>query len=263
MLEIKNLHVEIETDEFNKPKKILKGIDLKLEKGKVYALMGPNGSGKSTFAEVLMGNPKYKISKGDILIDGNSILKSSPDERAKKGIFLSFQNPVSVPGVNVQKFLRQAYNSLHSSPEKQLSILEFNEFLKGKAKQLGVSEEFLNRYLNDGFSGGEKKKMEILQLLVLNPKIAVLDETDSGLDIDSLKIIAKGINAFKGTGKKISSEKEKSVLIITHYKRILNHINPDEVFVMMNGKIILSGKQEILEKLEEKGYGWVRKKTET
>lgn len=242
MLEIKNLHVSL------KGKEILRGLNLKLEPGKVHALMGPNGSGKTTLASVLMGNPGYEVNSGEILLDGKDIIKLSADERAKLGLFLSFQNPVEIEGVKISSFLRQAYNSLHT---KKLSILEFQELLEKKAQELQIPREFLSRYLNKDFSGGEKKKAEILQLLVLNPKIAVLDETDSGLDIDSLKLVAEGINKFMAT--------DKAVLIITHYKRILEYVKPDKVSIMINGKIALEGTGALVDELEKKGYGWIEK----
>ena len=243
MLEVKNLHVEF------KDKEILKGVNLTLEPGKVHALMGPNGSGKSTLAHVLAGDPRYAVTKGEINFNNKDILKLDVSSRAKLGLFLSFQNPVEIEGVKLSTFLRQAYNSLN---KKKLSILEFNELLNKKADELKIPREFLSRYLNKGFSGGEKKKAEILQLLVLNPKIAILDETDSGLDIDSLKLVANGINRFMS--------KDKIVLIITHYKRILEHVKPDKVSIIINGKIIRSGSGELVNELEEKGYGWVDKK---
>jgi len=240
MLEIKNLHVNYEG------KKILKGVNLNLEKGKIHALMGPNGSGKTTLAYVLMGHPKYKITSGEILLNGEDLVKMSPDERAKKGLFLSFQQPIEVSGVTISNFLRQAYNSLNKD---KLSLLEFRHLLEKKCKELGIDPKFLNRYLNEGFSGGEKKKAEILQLLVLNPEIAVLDETDSGLDIDALKKVAEGVNKFMN--------KEKTILIITHYKRILDYVKPDKVFIMINGKIVVEGGSDLVDHLEEKGYGWI------
>ena len=241
MLEIKNLYVNFEG------KIILKGVDLELEEGKTYALMGPNGSGKTTLSYTLMGHPKYKIMAGKIILNGEDITKLSPDERAKKGIFLSFQTPVEVEGVTISNFLRQAYNSLEN---KKLSLLEFRALLEEKCKELGIDPKFLNRYLNQGFSGGEKKKAEILQMLVLNPKIAVLDETDSGLDIDSLKQVSKGIKKF------VTSD--KTALVVTHYKRILDHINPDKVFVMIDGKIAMEGGSDLVKSLEEKGYSWIK-----
>ena len=242
MLEIKNLHVSL------KDKEILRGLNLKLEKGKIHALMGPNGSGKTTLAYVLMGHPSYSVTSGQVLLDGKDLLALTPDTKAKEGIFLSFQNPVEIEGVKLSTFLRQAYNSLH---EKKLSILEFNELLEKEAHGLGIPKEFLSRYLNKGFSGGEKKKAEILQLLVLNPKIAILDETDSGLDIDSLKLVAEGINSFMN--------KDKIVLIITHYKRILEYVKPDKVSIIINGKIVLEGDGKLVNHLEEKGYEWLKK----
>lgn len=234
--EIKNLHAGIEN------KKILDEVNLKLEKGKVYALMGPNGSGKSTLANILMGNPKYE-SKGEIIFEGENISKLSPDEKAKKGLFLSFQYPSEVSGITISSFLRTAYNSIH---ENKLSLLEFQELIEKKSKELNLDLEFLSRYLNEGFSGGEKKKLEILQLLVLNPKLVILDETDSGLDVDSLKTISKGINNFMS--------EDKCVLIITHYKRILEYIKPYKVFVMCKGKIVKQGGEELIQNIEEKGY---------
>ncbi len=242
MLEVKNLHVEF------KGKEILKGLNLKLEPGVVHALMGPNGSGKTTLAHVLMGDPRYSVTDGKILLNSKNILPLSPNNRAKVGIFLSFQNPVEIEGVKLSTFLRQAYNSLHG---KKLSLLEFQELLEKRAEELGIKREFLSRYLNKGFSGGEKKKAEILQLLVLNPRIAVLDETDSGLDIDSLKLVAKGINKFMG--------KDKIVLVITHYKRILEYVGPDRVSVIVGGKIVLEGSEELVNHLEERGYSWIDK----
>ncbi len=256
MLKIKDLHVEIENPEDKKtPIKILNGLTLELERGQTHALMGPNGSGKSTLAKVLMGDPRYKVTQGKILLNGEDILGLEPNERAQKGIFLSFQNPVEVSGVQIQKFLRQAYNSLHK--KSLLSVLEFNKLLKEHSKKLGVDKSFLDRYLNEGFSGGEKKKMEILQLLILNPKLAVLDETDSGLDIDSLKLVARGINTFKSQESDTNIGKGKTVLIITHYKRILEHIKPDRVSIINKGKIVHSGTGELVNKLEEKGYSWI------
>ena len=239
-LEIKNLHVEHEG------KEILKDLNLTLEAGKVHALMGPNGSGKSTLAYALMGHPKYRITDGEILLDGKDISELSADERAKLGLFLSFQNPVSVSGVTLSNFLRQAYNSIHSD---KLSLLEFRRILGKKAKELNLDESFLSRYLNEGFSGGEKKKAEILQLLVLNPRVTVLDETDSGLDIDSLKLVSEGINKFMN--------KDKIVLVITHYKRILELVKPDKISVIAEGKIVREGSSDLVDELEREGYGWV------
>jgi len=237
MLEIKNLIAEIDG------KKVLNGINLKLEKGKIYALMGPNGSGKTSLASILMGNKKYKIKSGKIFLDNKNITNLPVNKRAEKGIFVSYQNPVEIPGVSVSNFLRVAFNSLNKN---KISLLEFRRLLEEKAKELGIDEKFLMRYLNEGFSGGEKKKMEILQMLVLNPKIVILDETDSGLDIDALKTISKGIKKF--------IDKNKTVLIITHYRKILDYIKPNKVFVMVDGKIIAEGKRKIIDIIEKKGY---------
>jgi len=239
-LEIKNLKVEIEG------KEILKGINLKLEKGKIHVLMGPNGSGKSTLANILMGNPKYEITDGKIIFNGKNINNLSPSERAKLGIFLSFQYPQEIEGVTISNFLRTALNS---NNENKISIMDFKELIKEKSKLLNIPEEFSQRYLNDGFSGGEKKKSEMLQLLTLNPKIAILDETDSGLDIDALKSVANGINKFMN--------ENKFVLIITHYKRILELIKPDKVSIMLNGKIVEEGDKKLVDKLESEGYAWL------
>ena len=242
MIEIKNLHVEIEG------KEILKGINLTLEKGKIHALMGPNGSGKSTLANVIMGHPRYKVTKGEILFDGENITELPPHERARKGIFLSFQYPTEVSGVTISTFLRTALNDL-TSEEERLSVMDFRELLKEKLETLGITEEFADRYLNEGFSGGEKKKSEVLQMAMLNPKAAILDETDSGLDIDALKAVSEGVNKVM--------DKDKVVLIITHYKRILEHIKPNKLSIMIDGKIALEGNSDLVDQLEEKGYGWI------
>jgi len=242
MFEIKNLSVEVEK------KQIIDNLNLTLEKGKIYALMGPNGSGKSTLANAIMGNPKYKITSGKIFLDGKNIVSLSPDKKAKKGLFLSFQYPLEIEGVKIYDFLKQAFNSLNN---KKISAFKFKELINQKAKELGIKEEFIYRYLNQGFSGGEKKKSEILQLLVLNPKVAILDETDSGLDIDSLKTIATGIKKYMN--------KNKICLVITHYKRILDYLNPDKIFIMISGKIIAEGKSNLADELEKKGYNWINK----
>ncbi len=237
MLKIKDLSVEVEG------KIIIEGLNLELEKGKTYALMGKNGSGKSTLANVIMGNPVYKVKSGEILFDGKNILEMKPDQRAKLGLFLSFQYPQEIEGVSISGFLRQAHNSLYG---KEMSIFKFKEILKEKAEKLGIDEKFLERSLNSGFSGGEKKKTEILQLITLNPKLAILDETDSGLDVDAIKMVAKGVNFFKN--------KDKIILIITHYQRILHSIIPDKVFVMSKGKIVAQGGRELVEKIEKEGF---------
>ena len=242
MLEIKNLHVKVEG------KKILNGINLKFEKGKINAIMGPNGSGKSTLANAIMGNPKYEITKGKIFFNGEDITNLSPDKRAKKGIFLSFQNPSEIEGVTIFNFLRMAFNN---SKNQKISVFDFQKLLKEKLKILKIPENFSERYLNQGFSGGEKKKSEILQLSILNPKVAILDETDSGLDIDALKIIASETNRVMN--------KEKIIIVITHYKRILEHLKPDKLFVMIDGKIACEGGHKLINQIEEKGYGWIEK----
>jgi Fe-S cluster assembly ATP-binding protein len=236
-LEIKNLHVEVEG------KKILNGINLELEKGKVIALMGPNGSGKTTLSNVLMGHPKYKITKGKILLNRKNISKLPVNKRAELGLFLSFQQPQEIEGVNVLKFLKQAYNSIK---KKQLMTFEFQDLLDEKAELLKIDQDFLERQINRGFSGGEKKKLEILQLLTLDPKLAILDETDSGLDIDALKIVSKGIKKFM--------KKDKSVIIITHHQKILDYIKPDKVYILKKGQIIKEGKKSLIKEIEKKGY---------
>ncbi len=242
MLEIKDLHVEIEG------KEILKGVNLKLETGKIHALMGPNGSGKSTLANVIMGHPKYEITKGEIIFNGEIINDMSPDARAKLGLFLSFQYPNEIDGVSISTFLRQALNAKREEP---ISVLDFHNLLKEKMSLLKMDESFAERYLNQGFSGGEKKKSEILQLAVLNPKAAILDETDSGLDVDAIRAVSDGINTM------IKEDKDKLILIITHYKRILEHIKPNKLSILIDGKIALEGGPELVDQLEEKGYGWI------
>ena len=244
-LEVKDLHVSVE----NKP--ILKGLTLTVNKGENHAIMGPNGSGKSTLANTLMGHPKYVVDKGEILIDGEDIITLSPDKRAKKGLFLAFQYPHEVSGVSVFNFLRSSFNSVSKTPDaKPLSIIGFRKYLREKMEVLGVEESFVKRYLNEGFSGGEKKKSEILQMAVLQPKIAVLDETDSGLDIDALKIVSDAVNKMSGP--------DLGILLITHYQRILKYVKPEFVHVLMDGKIVKSGSMSLAEELENKGYDWIR-----
>ena len=244
-LEVKDLHVSVE----NKP--ILKGLTLTINKGENHAIMGPNGSGKSTLANTLMGHPKYVVDKGEILIDGEDIITLSPDKRAKKGLFLAFQYPHEVSGVSVFNFLRSSFNSVSKTPDaKPLSIIGFRKYLREKMEVLGVEESFVKRYLNEGFSGGEKKKSEILQMAVLQPKIAVLDETDSGLDIDALKIVSDAVNKMSGP--------DLGILLITHYQRILKYVKPEFVHVLMDGKIVKSGSMSLAEELENKGYDWIR-----
>ncbi len=240
MLEIKNLKASINN------KDILKGLDITIKPGELHAIMGPNGSGKSTLANVLSGKNGYEIS-GELKYQGKSLKEISIDERAQKGIFLAFQYPTEIPGVNTSNFLKTSLNKVRKARgEKELDTLSFLKLLKEKSSELGIDEKMLSRQLNVGFSGGEKKKNEILQMKVLDPNLVILDETDSGLDIDALKIIADGVNS--------SRDKKKSFLVITHYQRLLDYINPDFVHVLSNGKIIKSGCMELAEELEKKGY---------
>jgi len=243
LLEIKNLHVEIEDD----GKKILNGLTLTIEKGQVAAIMGPNGSGKSTLAYVLAGRPGYAVTEGDILLDGESILAMDPNERAAKGVFLAFQYPVEVPGVATMTFLRTALNAqrkLRGEPE--VSTPEFIKLVRDTSNKLGISQEMLRRSVNVGFSGGEKKRNEILQMAILEPRIAVLDETDSGLDIDALKTVSEGVNRLRSP--------ERSMIVITHYQRLLDYIVPDVVHVMAKGRVVRTGGKELALELEAKGY---------
>jgi Fe-S cluster assembly ATP-binding protein len=245
LLEIKNLHAGIDG------KEILKGLNLQINKGEVHAIMGPNGSGKSTLAKVLAGHPSYEVMQGEVLYEGKNLLELEPDERAKEGIFLAFQYPVEVPGVSNSQFLRLAYNEkMKHLGEEELDPLEFNDYLKEKAKVVEMSSDFFKRSVNEGFSGGEKKRNEILQMAVLEPKLAVLDETDSGLDIDALRIVAGGVNKLR--------DAEKAIILVTHYQRLLNYITPDFVHVLANGKIVKQGGKELALELEEKGYDWVK-----
>ncbi len=250
-LEIKDLHAGIDG------KEILKGVYLTVRPGEIHALMGPNGTGKSTLANVLMGHPNYEVISGEAVFKGQNILDLRPDERARMGLFLAFQYPVSIPGVSVANFLRTAINAKRhaADPEdKGIPVPQFRKMLKEKMDLLKMPHEFAGRYLNDGFSGGEKKRAEILQLASLEPEIAILDETDSGLDIDALRIVASGVNALAGP--------DLGVLIITHYQRILNYIKPNFVHVMLDGRIVESGGAELAEHLEAKGYDWVRERNE-
>jgi Fe-S cluster assembly ATP-binding protein len=244
MLDIKNLHARVEGNE------ILKGIDLSVKAGEVHAIMGPNGSGKSTLAGVLAGRDVYEVTEGDVLYDGDSILEDSPEDRAAKGIFLAFQYPVEIPGVRNNYFLKTALNSIRKARgEDEIDAIDFLGVIKEKAKLLKIDESFMNRSVNAGFSGGEKKRNEILQMAVLDPKLAIMDETDSGLDIDALKIVADGVNALRGP--------DRAILVITHYQRLLNYIIPDIVHVLMDGKIIKTGGKELALELEESGYAEV------
>ncbi len=250
-LDVKDLHASIEG------KEILKGVDFSVKQGEIHAVMGPNGSGKSTLASTIMGHPRFKVTKGDILFDSVSLLPLAPDVRARKGVFLAFQYPFEVPGVSLATFLRTAYNAVRQGGKKgdlgqeMMSVIEFRKLLKEKLNLLDMDDSFSTRYLNDGLSGGEKKRCEILQLAILQPKIAVLDETDSGLDIDSVKIVAEGVNKLVGP--------HMGVMIITHYQRILRYIKPNHVHILLDGRIVKSGGPELAETLEEKGYDWVKK----
>ncbi len=249
-LEIRNLRVSVEDQE------ILKGIDLLVRQGEIHALMGPNGSGKSTLAYSLAGHPAYDVTGGQVIFDGQDLLEMEPDQRSRAGLFLAFQYPVAVPGVTVANFLRQAVNARRrsdNSDDKGVPIPIFRRMLKEKMDLLNVDHKFAGRYLNDGFSGGEKKRAEILQMATLEPKIAILDETDSGLDIDALRIVADGANA-------LNASMGMGMLVITHYQRILNYIQPDYVHVMLKGRIVESGDAALALKLEEKGYDWLRQK---
>ena len=244
MLEIKDLHVSIDD------KKILKGLNLTVKAGEIHAIMGPNGSGKSTLSSVIAGNEDYEITNGSIIYKNENIEDLSAEERANKGIFMSFQYPIEIPGITVTNFIKTAINSnLKARGQKEMAANEMLKKIRDKAKLLEVDSKFLSRSLNEGFSGGEKKRNEILQLLVLNPDVAVLDETDSGLDIDALRIVANGVNKIKSSSN--------AIVIITHYQRLLDHIIPDYVHVLQDGKIAKSGNKELAFELEEKGYDWI------
>lgn len=248
-LVIRNLHVNIEG------KEILKGLDFTLPKGEIHAIMGPNGTGKSTLAYTLMGHPSYEVTEGEIIFKDVDILELEPNERSILGIFLAFQYPVAIPGVTVANFIRSAVNSRRKAvnpDDKGVPLLDFRKEVKQKMDLLKMDPSFAGRYLNDGFSGGEKKRAEILQMAMLKPEIAILDETDSGLDIDALRIVADGVNTLRGP--------DLGAVIITHYQRILNYIKPDYVHVMMDGKIVESGNSDLALHLEEHGYDWIREK---
>ena len=246
-LTIKNLHASID----GKP--ILKGVNLTVGSGQVHAIMGPNGTGKSTLAYTLMGHPSYEVTEGEVLFKGQNLLDLGPDERSRMGLFLAFQYPVVIPGVTVANFLRSAINARRkalNADDKGITIADFRKMLKEKMALLKVDNAFAGRYLNDGFSGGEKKRVEILQMAMLEPKMAVLDETDSGLDIDALRIVSESINTLKSN--------HLGILVITHYQRMLNYLKPDIVHVMVDGKIVESGGPELALRLEEEGYRWVK-----
>jgi Fe-S cluster assembly ATP-binding protein len=248
-LEIRNLHVRAGE------KEILKGLDLTVRGGHVHAMMGPNGSGKSTLANAIMGHPNLEVTEGQILLDGQDVTEADPDERARLGLFMAFQYPVAVPGVTVTKYLRTVMNAHREEQgEDPVSLKEFRQTVEQAMELVEVPREFASRYLNEGFSGGEKKRMEILQLALQKPRIAVLDETDSGLDIDALRIVANGVNALNGP--------DMGVLIITHYQRILHMVQPDSVHVLYQGRIVKEGGPELVGELEQRGYGWIRDEVE-
>ena len=244
MLEIKNLHASVEDT------KILKGLNLNVKKGEVHAIMGPNGSGKSTLASVIAGRDDYEVTRGKINFMGNDLTDLSPDERARDGIFLAFQYPVEIPGVSTTNFMKTAVNQIRESKgEKPLDAVAFLKLMKEKMKLVNIRQDLLSRSINDGFSGGEKKRNEIFQMAMLDPKLSILDETDSGLDIDALKIVSGGVNKLKS--------KENATIVVTHYQRLLDYIVPDYVHVLMDGKIVKSGDKTLALKLEEKGYDWI------
>jgi Fe-S cluster assembly ATP-binding protein len=248
-LEIQNLHVEVEG------KQILKGLDLSVSRGQVHALMGPNGSGKSTLANTIAGHPSYEVTEGKILFRGEDVTEAEPDERARAGLFMAFQYPSAIPGVSVVNFLRTAINAHRKARgEDPINLKDFRKELEGKMDLLKVDREFTRRYINEGFSGGEKKRCEILQMAILQPLVAVMDETDSGLDIDALRTVAEAVEAMRGP--------DLGVLIITHYQRILGLVTPDFVHIMLDGRIVEEGGAELAAEMEQKGYEWVREKHE-
>lgn len=245
LLEIKDLHATVDGNE------ILKGITLTVNRGEIHAIMGPNGSGKSTLAKVLAGHPSYVVTGGEVIYEGKNLLELPPDERAREGVFLAFQYPVEVPGVSNSQFLRLAYNERQKHRgEEELDPLEFKDYLKERALVVQMDPSFMSRSVNEGFSGGEKKRNEILQMAVLEPKLAVLDETDSGLDIDALRIVAEGVNKLRTP--------ENAMILVTHYQRLLNYIVPDYVHVLAGGRIVREGGKELALELEEKGYDWIK-----
>jgi len=246
LLEIKNLHARVKGGEVE----ILKGVDLTVGRGEMHALMGPNGSGKSTLAKVIAGHPGYEVTDGELIFGGDDLLELEPDERSRAGIFLAFQYPSEIPGVSIANFLRTALNTRRAGDD-EVDVFEFQDLLKEKLELLKMDDSFASRYVNDGFSGGEKKRNEILQMAILRPALGVLDETDSGLDIDALKIVSSGVNRLS------EEDPELGVLLITHYKRILNYIQPDFVHVMIDGMIAESGGSELADKLEAHGYDWL------
>ena len=244
MLEIKDLHVSIDDNE------ILKGINLTVKAGEVHAIMGPNGSGKSTLANVIVGRPGYKVDSGEVIFEGRNILQMFPEDRARDGIFLAMQYPVELAGVRTWQFLKASVDAMRKHRgEEQFSVRQFDRLLDEKRKIMQIDEDLVRRSVNEGYSGGEKKRNEILQLLLLNPKLALLDETDSGLDIDALRIVSEGVNSFKTS--------ENAIVLVTHYQRILNYITPDYVHVLLDGRIVRSGGKELAYELEDKGYDWL------
>jgi len=248
MLKIKNLHAKVVEGA-----EILKGVNLEINPGEVHAIMGPNGAGKSTLSSVISGNENFEVTDGEILFEGENIIEDAPEERAHKGIFMSFQYPVEIPGVSVSNFIRAAINETRKARgQEEMPAREMMALLKEKSQTLEIKKDFLNRSLNEGFSGGEKKRNEIFQMMMLDPKLAILDETDSGLDIDALRIVADGVNKFRN--------QNNSVLLITHYQRLLNYIQPDYVHVLADGKIIKTGDKSLALELEEKGYDWLLEK---
>ncbi len=250
MLEIRNLHASVEGTE------ILRGIDLKVNPGEIHAIMGPNGSGKSTLAQIMAGHEDYEVTAGEVTYEGKDLLELDPDERAREGIFMAFQYPVEIPGVNTAYFLRTGLNEIRKHRgEEEMDAMDFLSLIREKLKLVEMEESFLKRSVNEGFSGGEKKRHEILQLAVLEPRLAILDETDSGLDIDALKIVANGVNKLHSP--------DKSVIVVTHYQRLLNYIVPDFVHVMVKGRFLKSGGKELAIELDEKGYDWVKQDAES
>ena len=244
MLEVRNLHVRAGGHE------ILRGINLSLDAGKIHAIMGPNGSGKSTLARVLAGHPEYEVTGGEVRYEGRDLLAMDPETRAQAGVFMAFQYPVEIPGVNNAYFLKAALNAVRKHRgQEELDAMEFMSLVRGRIKLLDIDEALLNRPVNEGFSGGEKKRNEIFQMAVLEPKLAILDETDSGLDIDALKIVAQGVSTMRSP--------ERAILLVTHYQRLLNYIVPDVVHVLTDGRIVRSGGKELALELEDKGYGWL------
>ena len=247
LLEVKNLHVGVEGEDIH----ILKGVDLTLDTGEMHAIMGPNGSGKSTLAAVLAGREEYEVLEGEIRYDGEDLLELEPEERAEEGIFLAFQYPVELPGVSMTNFLKEAVNSVREARgQEELSSADFLQYMREKASLVDINADLTKRSVNEGFSGGEKKRNEIFQLAMLQPKLAILDETDSGLDIDALQNVSNGVNKLRND--------ERGFLVITHYERILQYITPDRVHVIMDGKIVRSGDKELAHKLEKEGYDWIR-----